>query len=226
VPAAFDDPDHPCHAVVRAQAGANDVSSLHVPEPWSGDLIGAKLLFIGSNPSLDAKEDFPQRDDSDERMRSFFVDRFQNEIERGVRPKRTVDGEQKRDVRYLVEVLAMARDIYGRDDIEPGRDYALTEVVHCKSLEKVGVDRALTSCVDRWLRRILDASGATVVVALGKAPRLGISRALGVEAEEAQMVVGDRRYLFVGAPNSSDQRNFARCFPDVDVRGAIRSALD
>lgn len=28
----------------------------HVPEPWSGNLKTAEILFVGSNPSIDLKE--------------------------------------------------------------------------------------------------------------------------------------------------------------------------
>jgi len=46
-------------------------------------------------------------------------------------------------------------------------DFALTEVVHCKSVDEVGVDDAYDTCVEQWLRPVVRAAGARVIVLFG-----------------------------------------------------------
>jgi len=56
------------------------------------------------------------------------------------------------------------RDGYPRTPSRPRHDYAVTEVVHCKSKGEHVVAEAQGECVARYLGPILDASGAKVVV--------------------------------------------------------------
>ncbi len=166
VPTAQADASHPCHRVVAVQAELSP-DERHVPEPWNGSITTAPLLFISSNPSIDQHEVFPAPPWSDADISEFFDQRFSQFIEDGVVPLRKEGTGPKGQVRYLVQVRAMARDIFGRA-VVPGSDYALTEVVHCKSRNNIGVAKARPVCTDKWLSRILDASGASVVGVLGK----------------------------------------------------------
>lgn len=56
--------------------------------------------------------------------------------------------------------------IFGRRTI-PGIDFALTEVVHCKSVHEIGVADAAPVCEQFLVRDVLCASPAKVVVCLG-----------------------------------------------------------
>ena len=49
-----------------------------------------------------------------------------------------------------------------------GRDYALTEIVHCKSKNEIGVTAVMAQCPQRFLLPILGCSAAKLVVAVGK----------------------------------------------------------
>lgn len=49
----------------------------------------------------------------------------------------------------------------------PGRDYALTEVVHCGGRGEHGVSDAVPVCTSRYLLRVLHASAASVIVLTG-----------------------------------------------------------
>jgi hypothetical protein len=50
----------------------------------------------------------------------------------------------------------------------PSKNYALTEVVHCKSQKGIGVPEASPVCSANWLGKIMDlATNARVVVLLG-----------------------------------------------------------
>jgi uracil-DNA glycosylase len=100
--------------------------------------------------------------------------------------------------------------LLGRNAI-PGIDFALAEVVHCKSGNRIGVPEAVHECARRYLTQVLNMSAATVVVFVGKyaAERVreffairGISRMVG-----PSIVAGQRRLLlFLDAPVSSKRR--------------------
>lgn len=67
--------DLPCSKIVAVQ----DVPlrEQQVPEPWTGHLDRARLVFISSNPSIDPREAYPRwgGDDIAESVR-YFTDRF------------------------------------------------------------------------------------------------------------------------------------------------------
>lgn len=222
VPIALVDRSHACHAVVTAQA-TTEIADMHVPEPWSGSLASAPLLFVSSNPSYDPHEAFPTRGADDEEIVSFFERRFDDHVVDGATPRRVSGTGHKKAVSYLVQVRAMARDIFGRQ-VTPGVDFALTEVVHCKSRGNRGVAKARPACVSRHLDHVLAASGARVVVVLGKDAGKAVRAHLGIE-EAARVERDGRQYLFVGAPGSSTPRKFAKCFPDAAEQAHIRTAL-
>jgi hypothetical protein len=54
------------------------------------------------------------------------------------------------------------------NDVCPGIDYVMSEVVHCKSHKEIGVKEALPECGKRYLKRVVTQSGARVVVGFGK----------------------------------------------------------
>lgn len=58
---ALKDTTHPCNKIVNWQSTelpelrglkTFDLSVAHRPEPWAGNLAEAKILFLGSNPSV------------------------------------------------------------------------------------------------------------------------------------------------------------------------------
>jgi len=68
---------------------------------------------------------------------------------------------------FWAGVKARVKELLERDPV-PGVDYALTELVHCKSEKEQGVPEALDYCVSRYFRKVLAASSARVIVGLGK----------------------------------------------------------
>ena len=56
-------------------------------------------------------------------------------------------GERLQKVAYWVAVRARARELI--PEAIPGRDYALTEVVHCKSEDEIGVFSASAECTSK-----------------------------------------------------------------------------
>jgi hypothetical protein len=73
-------------------------------------------------------------------------------------------------VPFWESVESRATDLFGRPAIA-GKDYALTELVRCKSRHEAGVPEALETCIDRYLVPTLEASGARVIVVYGRHAR-------------------------------------------------------
>lgn len=203
---------HSCADVVRSQKTTKVDHQL--PEPWSGDLEHAPILFVSSNPSIaDESHDFyPRTGWSDAKIRDYFQNRF------GGGRTTWVSAEAYRSVQYWAEVRGRASELLGRD-ARPGLDFALTEVVHCKSRNNVGVDSARDECSRRYLGRVLECSRARVIVVLGKHARTAVERHLCLQHltnPVGPIRIGQvERYIaFLGQPGSSEARTFARCLPD------------
>lgn len=90
---ALKDTTHPCNKIVNWQSTelpelrglkTFDLSVAHRPEPWAGNLAEAKILFLGSNPSFNAEEEFPDYSDEwrNEKLRDFAARRFEGSKER------------------------------------------------------------------------------------------------------------------------------------------------
>src|SRR5258708_28952120 len=140
----------PCRESASVQTGV----AFQLPEPWSGQIDIAPLLFISSNPSIDEHEDYPDESWESPRTADFFDNRFtpaSGWVKDGLYPRQR-DGSWSKDwVRFWASARGRAREILRRK-IEPGIDFALTEVVHCKSRKERGVAEARDECSDRYLQ--------------------------------------------------------------------------
>jgi hypothetical protein len=152
---------HACRQIVESQR-SRSMDGFQVPEPWSGHLFEAPLLFPSSNPSISETDQYPTRSWRDYEIEAYFYQRFQQSIVDGIRTRQSYS----KPVRFWSEVRSRAAELYERA-VTPGEDYALTEVVHCKSRKNYGVKQALKECSDRYLSRVLLHSNANVVVCLG-----------------------------------------------------------
>jgi hypothetical protein len=189
------DDSHPCSSVVREQ---DNTSDRHLPEPWFGNLENSKVLFISSNPSIDLNpgmtgENYPRASWSDEDIAEWFIRRvdqtwnmvpvsFRHPVHksflwrcidgqyRGANPSgRTPQQSWNRTHGVAVELLGPIAD--------PSQNWALTEVVHCKSRDAQGVSKALPMCTTKWLSPILQtAKNANVMVLAGREVRDGWAR--------------------------------------------------
>jgi uracil-DNA glycosylase len=88
----------------------------------------------------------------------------------------------------------------------PGRDYALTEVVHCGSPNEQGVWSALRTCTTRYLQPVLAASPADVVVVVGAVAKFAFGEHLGPDAPshlQGPVEVAGKERLLVFVPHPS-----------------------
>lgn len=217
---------HPCRAVVQTQK-SRSLSDHQVPEPWSGALAEAPLLFVSSNPSISDTEEYPRWESSAERLRRYFNERFRESIREGLYPLQRDGGYPKTHVAFWAEARSRAAELFGPRVI-PGIDYVLTEVVHCKSRKNMGVRDAVIECSSRYLDRLLAYSPARAIVPLGKIAgavfrdRYDLSPGPGLQ----HAAIGGRKRLvvFLGAPGSNQARKFANVLLPAEFR-ELRSRL-
>lgn len=216
---ARSDPAHSCDEVVGSQAG--DVAELQVPEPWSGHIDRAPILFVGSNPSISKDEDFPTVSWDEAKTISFFQRRFD--------PGGPVTPQAFNRVKYWTGARKRAEELLERDAV-PGKDFALTEVVHCKSKKEAGVEAALSTCTRAWLDKVVSQSAARVVVLLGRYAKDACAKRWGIDAEKSVhfdvAVAGrSRAVVILPHPNAREQRKL-RHHATEEERRQLRAVLE
>lgn len=240
---------HPCSKVVGAQQ-ATFGELRQVPEPWNGHIDTAPLLFVSSNPSISETERYPTATWSDahrppERgawaeghLAGFFNGRFDHGTDAPwiLNGTSTLQrhGNYSKRVTFLSHVKGRAREMFGDAlgrAVIPGVDYCITEIVHCKSKEEIGVGAAAATCTGRYLKRILALSPATVIVVLGATAAEIIRGYIGAsEAETPDYAVIDtnlagrtRTVLFFPHPSSFKPRKLDQVAEE--DRARLRAAL-
>jgi len=171
---------HPCRKVVSAQFEQGDITSVdqwHAPEPWTGDIERAKVLFVSSNPSFhhdDTYPGFPAHDGLPVSPVHFFHSRFHDARftdANGLRARHR-DGSWH-SVGFWKDLQKVAQQLLGESEgrLNGGR-VAFTEIVHCKSKREAGVEEAKAFCTQKYLAKILDLAGnCRIVIALGDKAR-------------------------------------------------------
>lgn len=202
----------------RKPGGRGD---FQVPEPWSGHISRAPVLFVSSNPSIDPGEVYPAGDWDDERRIDFFAGRFDQWdvpwVDRRMRPLLQTSPPQYRGrgTRFWAAARARASELLDRQ-AAPGRDFALTEVVHCKSRAEHGVKKALATCAGTWLRPTIRVAAAPVIVLLGTRAQRTFCDAFAIPAHAPvtgplSIEGAERIVVQLPHPNARSQRR--NCYP-------------
>jgi hypothetical protein len=218
--------DHPCHKVVSWQQTAGQDDHL-LPEAWSGHLAQANILFVFSNPSSTAQP-VP--------IAAGALTSKSTELDLVLGAECAFDPSQHPGIKdgvYQVDALGRvsteaqrtwlwtkqaAETLLGRPP-RPGRDYAITDAVHCGSVSETGVAEALDTCTSRYLRPLLEAAGAAVIVAVGQHARRSLCRLFEVAdlpAQGPKKVIGMDRYLLCLLHPS-----YGRYGHDVTIQGQL-----
>ena len=190
------DGKHPCAKIVGSQ-GVGSIAEFQSPEPWSGHIATAPILFVSSNPSIGptAFHEYPRASWTDESITEYFEFRFGGKplssVEDGIY-NRLPGAPRTGRTAFWVQVRARAAELLETTpaNVKPGKDYALTEVVRCKSVKQYGVAEALSTCTQMYLKPTLDASAATVVVVLGKCARQIFCDSFGLERIAEKLAPG------------------------------------
>ena len=176
--------EHPCGRVVDLQRDAS-LSKHQVPEPWSGHLDEALILFVGTGPAMARGEDYAVWSDPADEVADYFDGRF------GDGPRQILDGvyppipgrHSATPLQSWVELKARAAELV--EDPVPGVDYAVTYAVHCRTQGELGLRPAMTVCPDRYLRRVVAAARrAVVLIAVGPHAGAAVREVLGVAVSD------------------------------------------
>ena len=165
-------PTHPCNNIVdfqRKNGNAQNINDFQLPEPWNGDIVNAPILVISSNPAYSKDELYPTLNWPAPMIADFFINRFKNRGKYSwVLNNRVLnkDGSRSRPVRYWSIIQKWVTNILGRT-AKPGIDYCLTELVHCKSSNQIGVQKALPVCAGNFCCDILRITGAKLIIVFG-----------------------------------------------------------
>ncbi|MDE2939095.1 MAG: hypothetical protein OXR67_09300 [Chloroflexota bacterium] len=198
-------PNHPCSQIV----GSQQAGAFQSPEPWRGHIETAPILFISSNPSISGEETFPPINWTDKEV----VAHYQGCFDKGVPGPYQIDAKAFNRVQFWREVRGRATEILGRVAVQ-GADFALTELVHCKSKSEYGVTEALPLCTRKWLEPVLEQSCAKVLVVLGKHAETACSGLWSLDSSRkvhlnVQLFGSDRAIVFLPHPNARQKRNLA-----------------
>ncbi|MCH7652392.1 MAG: hypothetical protein IIB14_01820 [Chloroflexi bacterium] len=168
--------DGPCAEIILSQGSESPMGHL-MPEPWSGRLEKAPILFLSSNPAMGNVNEYPEYSWPDDSVADYFNNRFGGGGKQWIKDGRyPLKKEQTYggSVGFWSAVKKRASELLEKESVRPGEDYALSEVVHCPSAREFGVKSALEECADRYLRPLLSLSGANVIVCLGRFAKLAV----------------------------------------------------
>jgi hypothetical protein len=224
---------NPCNTVVQSQSTyyPNETNHFQPPEPWRGHLDTAPLLFISSNPSIGTGAGYPDMSWTEDALEDYFTKSFGGGTREWIRDGTRVllsDGAYAKATAFWAAIKQRAIELFGRA-VVPGMDYALTEVVHCKSRSEAGVAEAINECASRYLPRVLAASSARVIVVLGRpagnALRSWLAKqsgmAVGIPATIIEQTLTtaspSRTFVFAPHPNARQRRKLSETLTADDL---------
>ncbi|MGI8858517.1 MAG: uracil-DNA glycosylase family protein [Thermomicrobiales bacterium] len=231
---AHPDSGHPCAAIVAVQDSV-PLADHQAPEPWSGHLEEAPILFLGSNPSITYEEENPVGSWSNLHIADFFSNQFSGGREEWIRDgrySRSKDGIHFKYVPFWSGVRERAAELMEVDvnDLLSGIDYCISQAVHCKSRDQIGVAAAFEPCVGRYLERLVAQSGAKVIVCLGVHAARAAKQTFNVPTVEkifGPVEVGQRERMFTFLPHPAARslpKSFAKNLLE-DELGRLRAFL-
>lgn len=132
-------------------------------------------------------------------------------------------GEVGHIVRYWISIRARARELL--PNAIPGEDYAITEVVHCKSRGEEGVAEAADECISRHFDNVMSVAAAPVVVALGAFAWKRFLDGLSPPKGPIDLDLGGQRRTVVFLPHPSSfvgPKSLAKRYTAEDMAGLRR----
>ena len=182
-----------CYDIIHSQN--NFKKEFQLPEPWSGDIERAKILFISSNPGITINEVFPRYSVeenvflegwNDNNIFQFFKDRF---VKNGGKIKiKEKEGIKFKRVLNWKKLLKRGEELVGGD--LSFENIAITDVVHCKSKNEIGLEACKNVCGSKFLNKVIGYSNAKLIVIVGNKAKDMIN--------DLYNKIGNRRYKLYG----------------------------
>lgn len=168
IKAIYKGEDNCCSKIVRLQKdnGVN-FEAFKGPEPWNGKLNKAKILIISSNPGIADNELIPTRDWCRKKKIDFYQNRFSSK-ENWVNELRAklINGFYSNKISNWTQTKKRMDYLFG-NGTKIGEDYALLELVHCKSKKEYGVQSSIEECTKRFFDKIIKITPAKVLIIIG-----------------------------------------------------------
>lgn len=212
--------DHPCSRIILSQ-GASKLADFYAPEPWSGRIETAPILFIGDNTRMIADEEYPTLAWPDYLIKDFFNDRFgggrKKWIKDGLYPLCS-DGTHKKQWNRLWSACAnRTHELFESFSINPGHDFAVSETVRCRTFKQLNISKAVHECCSQYLKQVIEISGALIVVGMGPNAKHYIHQAYDINTEKltcGPIHLGGRERYFAFLPhyNRRGPRSFGESF--------------
>lgn len=192
-----------CHPIFQSQ-GCGSRDTFHIPEPWNGDIEHAPILFVSINPGFTPNELYPNLSDhywvqqaltgfvfDRGKVEDFFENRFNNYYVRwstsqgkshfSVRlTNRSNNDIPYKNVHGYWNYIQSISDYLLHRSTTPGLDYALTELVHCKSQAANDISEACFDvCMNKHFQEVLNvATNLQYLIVIGKATKLHVAKFL------------------------------------------------
>ena len=190
------DPNIECNALYNSQQ-CTSIADFQIPEPWNGDIENAPILFVGLNPGFLDVELYPKLGNQywmlangefdTAKVEDFFEHRFNSSHKYVQYPNRTkiAPGGYKllRGRTFWAYVKSIADKIMNGQST-PGVDFAITEIVHCKSKDISCIhSKCYDICFNKHFGNILSiAQNLQYIVVLGKPTRDRISKYFNISS--------------------------------------------
>ena len=190
-------PNSECNALYKSQR-CTSIADFQIPEPWNGDIENAPILFVGLNPGFLDVELYPKLGNpywtlangkfDTAKVEDFFEHRFNSSYQYVQYPNKTKIAPNKykslRGRTFWAYVKSIADKILNTSNSNPGVDFAITEIVHCKSKDISCIhSNCYNICFKNHFDNILSiAQNLQYIVVLGRPTRDRISNYFGISS--------------------------------------------
>lgn len=190
-----------CNPLYRSQS-CSTLQDFQIPEPWNGDIINAPILFVGLNPGFTKDELYPKVGNTYwsqsngaidiAKVEDFFENRFNGfyvKHSNGRRFRIMTTSLQEKIIRgrtFWGYIKSVADKILNTSNSNPGVDFAITEIVHCKSKNIACIPaKCYEECLNKHFDNILSiAQNLKFIVIIGQPARERISKHLGIASPD------------------------------------------
>ena len=175
-----------CNPIYLSQNPAG-ISDYHIPEPWNGDIEHAPILFVSLNPGYTQGENYPYYNNPNfsssrnglniSATETFFDERFGGKYVKHNNGKKfkvlMTNGQYKSVHGFWNYVYNISTKLLGMSNVIPGKDFAITEIVHCKSSSvNVIPEACFDECMKKHFNAVLSAAAnIQYLVIVGKQTR-------------------------------------------------------
>jgi len=220
---------NPCYNITAAQEIKN-INNFQVPEPWSGSIVTAPVLFVGDYASVCYDDEYPVYGWPSHLMENYFNHRFSGGlkpwIKDGLYPLYKNGQHSPVWNRFWSSCKNRALELYRKADLAAGFDFSTTMAIRCRVDKANNIKEALDECVKRYLVKVICLAGAAIIVGLGKIAAASIRSVFYIQGEDnvyGPIVINNKPRYFAFLPhyNTKGSRTFGETFSIAETNQLI-----